>query len=95
MQRVIELARTIRERHSKSVKMPVREVVVVHPDQAFLDDLTGGWVGGLHRGVGLVREGARTGGRWLGLGGCAQECRRGGGGTGACSGTAGLDWQPS
>ena len=42
MQRVIELARTIRERHSKSVKMPVREVVVVHPDQAFLDDLTGG-----------------------------------------------------
>lgn len=41
MQRVIELGRTIRERHNRSVKMPVREVVVVHPDQAFLDDLTG------------------------------------------------------
>ncbi|KAL4432409.1 hypothetical protein ABPG77_001708 [Micractinium sp. CCAP 211/92] len=41
MQRVIELARTIRERHNRSVKMPVRELVVVHPDQGFLDDLTG------------------------------------------------------
>jgi isoleucyl-tRNA synthetase len=41
MQRVIELARTIRERHNRGVKMPVREVVVVHSDQAFLDDLTG------------------------------------------------------
>ncbi|KAI7845602.1 hypothetical protein COHA_000889 [Chlorella ohadii] len=41
MQRVIELARTIRERHNVSVKRPVREVVVVHPDQGFLDDLTG------------------------------------------------------
>lgn len=41
MQRVIELARAIRERHGRGVKMPVREVVVVHPDQSFLDDLTG------------------------------------------------------
>ncbi|KAI3433769.1 hypothetical protein D9Q98_003575 [Chlorella vulgaris] len=41
MQRVIELARTIRERHNRGVKMPVREVVVVHSDQAFLNDLTG------------------------------------------------------
>jgi hypothetical protein len=41
MQRVIELARTIRERHGRTVKTPVRELVVVHSDQAFLDDLTG------------------------------------------------------
>lgn len=41
MQRVIDLARTIRERHGRTVKTPVRELVVVHSDQGFLDDLTG------------------------------------------------------
>ncbi|GAB4817754.1 hypothetical protein N2152v2_004800 [Parachlorella kessleri] len=41
MMRVIELARTIRERRNKSFKMPVRELVVVHTDEAFLADLTG------------------------------------------------------
>lgn len=41
MMRVIELARTIRERRGKTLKMPVRELVVVHTDQAFLDDLMG------------------------------------------------------
>lgn len=44
---VIELARNIRERRNKSLKMPVRELVVVHTDAAFLGDLTGavGWFG--------------------------------------------------
>ena len=41
MQRVIELARVIRERHFKPIKSPLRQLVVVHPDQAFLDDLAG------------------------------------------------------
>lgn len=41
MQRVIDLGRAIRERHNRSVKMPVREVTVVHPDAGFLADLTG------------------------------------------------------
>lgn len=41
MQRVIELVRQIRERHNRSVKTPLKEVVVVHPDTAFLADLTG------------------------------------------------------
>lgn len=41
MQRVIELARVIRERHFKPIKTPLRELVVVHPDQAFLADLAG------------------------------------------------------
>ena len=44
MMRVIELARTIRERRNKSLKMPVRELVVVHTDEAFLADLTGEWL---------------------------------------------------
>ena len=42
MQRVIEQARAIRERHNRSLKMPVRELTVVHPDQGFLADITGG-----------------------------------------------------
>ena len=41
MQRVIELARVIRERHLKPIKTPLRELVVVHPDQSFLADLAG------------------------------------------------------
>lgn len=41
MLRVIELLRTIRDRHNRSVKTPLREVTVVHTDAAFLADLTG------------------------------------------------------
>ncbi len=41
MQRVIELARVVRERHNRPVKTPLRELVVVHPDEAFLSDIAG------------------------------------------------------
>ena len=41
MQRVIELCRQLRERHSRPIKMPIKEITVVHPDAAFLEDLTG------------------------------------------------------
>lgn len=41
MQSVIDLARQIRERHNRPVKMPFKELTVVHPDAAFLGDLTG------------------------------------------------------
>ena len=41
MQLVIELARVIRERHLKPVKSPLRELVVVHPDESFLADIAG------------------------------------------------------
>lgn len=41
MQKVIELARIIRDRHAKPVKTPLRELTVVHPDDDFLSDLVG------------------------------------------------------
>ena len=41
MQRVIDLARVLRERHSKPLKQPLRRLTVVHPDDNFLADLTG------------------------------------------------------
>jgi isoleucyl-tRNA synthetase len=41
MQKVIELTRQIRERRNRPVKIPIKEIIVVHPDAAFLDDLTG------------------------------------------------------
>lgn len=41
MMTIIDLARNIRERHSKSLKTPLREMVVVHPDTEFLDDIAG------------------------------------------------------
>ena len=41
MQRVIELARVVRERHNRPVKTPLRELVVVHPDESFLSDIAG------------------------------------------------------
>jgi isoleucyl-tRNA synthetase len=41
MSQVIELARTIRERHNRSVKTPLRRLIVVHPDAAFLADIAG------------------------------------------------------
>ncbi len=41
MQRVIELGRTIRERHNKPTRLPLKQVVVVHPDTSFLADVAG------------------------------------------------------
>ncbi|KAL9240634.1 hypothetical protein vseg_014831 [Gypsophila vaccaria] len=41
MTRIIDLARNIRERHNKPLKTPLREMVVVHPDNDFLDDIAG------------------------------------------------------
>ncbi|KAK4566798.1 hypothetical protein RGQ29_002877 [Quercus rubra] len=41
MMTIIDLARNIRERHNKPLKAPLREMVVVHPDADFLDDIAG------------------------------------------------------
>lgn len=41
MQHVIELSRTIRERHAKPLKMPLRSLTVVAADASFLADLGG------------------------------------------------------
>ena len=41
MQQVIELSRTIRERHAKPLKMPLRSLTVVAADAGFLADLGG------------------------------------------------------
>ncbi|GMJ10539.1 hypothetical protein like AT4G10320 [Hibiscus trionum] len=41
MMKIIDLARNIRERHNKPLKTPLREMVVVHPDEDFLDDIAG------------------------------------------------------
>ncbi|KAF7098584.1 hypothetical protein CFC21_100314 [Triticum aestivum] len=41
MMTIIDLARNIRERHSKALKTPLKEMVVVHPDSEFLEDITG------------------------------------------------------
>ncbi|KAJ9189226.1 hypothetical protein P3X46_000544 [Hevea brasiliensis] len=41
MMTVIDLARNIRERHNKPLKSPLREMIVVHPDADFLDDIAG------------------------------------------------------
>ncbi|XP_008793645.2 isoleucine--tRNA ligase, cytoplasmic-like [Phoenix dactylifera] len=41
MMTVIDLARNIRERHNKPLKTPLKEMVVVHPDTDFLEDITG------------------------------------------------------
>ncbi|GMH37086.1 hypothetical protein BSKO_04959 [Bryopsis sp. KO-2023] len=41
MQRVIELARYIREQKKKPIKMPIKSLTVVHPDDGFLADITG------------------------------------------------------
>lgn len=41
MMTIIDLARNIRERHNKPLKTPLREMVVVHPDAEFLDDIAG------------------------------------------------------
>ncbi|PSS35874.1 Isoleucine--tRNA ligase [Actinidia chinensis var. chinensis] len=41
MMTIIDLARNIRERHNKPLKTPLKEMIVVHPDAEFLDDITG------------------------------------------------------
>ena len=41
MQRVIELARTIRERKKRPLKQPLQKLTVVHPESAVLSALTG------------------------------------------------------
>nr|DAD24502.1 TPA_asm: hypothetical protein HUJ06_025966 [Nelumbo nucifera] len=41
MMTVIDLARNIRERHNKPLKTPLKEMVVVHPDLGFLEDIAG------------------------------------------------------
>ncbi|XP_065865633.1 isoleucine--tRNA ligase, cytoplasmic [Euphorbia lathyris] len=41
MMTIIDLARNIRERHNKPLKSPLREMIVVHPDANFLDDIAG------------------------------------------------------
>ncbi|KAA3464795.1 isoleucine--tRNA ligase, cytoplasmic-like isoform X1 [Gossypium australe] len=41
MMKIIDLARNIRERHNKPLKTPLREMVVVHPDEDFLGDIVG------------------------------------------------------
>ncbi|THH01142.1 hypothetical protein EW026_g1502 [Hermanssonia centrifuga] len=39
MQTVIELTRVLRERHTLSLKTPLRELLVFHPEQEWLDDV--------------------------------------------------------
>ena len=39
LQSVIELGRTIRERRNISLKTPLKEVIVLHKDQSYLDDV--------------------------------------------------------
>ncbi|KAF3455800.1 hypothetical protein FNV43_RR00442 [Rhamnella rubrinervis] len=41
MMTIIDLARNIRERHIKPLKTPLSEMVIVHPDSDFLDDIAG------------------------------------------------------
>ncbi len=41
MQQVIELSRTIRERHARPLKMPLRSLTVVAANAGFLADLEG------------------------------------------------------
>lgn len=41
MQKVIELARYVREQKKKPIKMPLKSLTVVHPDVKFLEDITG------------------------------------------------------
>ncbi|XP_039000570.1 isoleucine--tRNA ligase, cytoplasmic-like [Hibiscus syriacus] len=41
MMKIIDLARNNRERHNKPLKTPLREMVVVHPDEDFLEDIAG------------------------------------------------------
>ncbi|KAG0481453.1 hypothetical protein HPP92_012311 [Vanilla planifolia] len=40
MMTVIDLARNMREQNNKPLKTPLREMIVVHPDAEFLEDIT-------------------------------------------------------
>ncbi|CAG8691539.1 2174_t:CDS:2, partial [Acaulospora colombiana] len=39
MQTIIELTRSLREKHQPSLKVPLKELLVFHPDQSFFDDV--------------------------------------------------------
>merc|ERR1712224_550262 len=39
MQKIIELARMIRDRKTRPLKVPLKEMTIVHPDESFLADL--------------------------------------------------------
>ncbi|CAE6425630.1 unnamed protein product, partial [Rhizoctonia solani] len=39
MQSVIELTRTLRERHNRALKTPLKELLVFHPDQEYISDV--------------------------------------------------------
>ena len=41
MQKVIDLARIIRDRKTRPTKLPLKKMTVVHADQGYLDDITG------------------------------------------------------
>jgi len=41
MQKVIEIARLIRDRKNKPTKLPLKEMTIVHPDEDYLSDLMG------------------------------------------------------
>ncbi|KAL5726224.1 isoleucine--tRNA ligase [Ranunculus cassubicifolius] len=41
MMTIIDLSRNIRERHNKPLKTPLKQMVVVHPDAGFLEDING------------------------------------------------------
>jgi isoleucyl-tRNA synthetase len=41
MMKIIDLARNIRERNKLPLKTPLKEMIVVHPDADFLNDITG------------------------------------------------------
>ncbi|KAG7552624.1 Methionyl/Valyl/Leucyl/Isoleucyl-tRNA synthetase anticodon-binding [Arabidopsis thaliana x Arabidopsis arenosa] len=41
MMKIIDLARNIRERNKLPLKTPLKEMIVVHPDAEFLNDITG------------------------------------------------------
>ncbi|KAK9085817.1 hypothetical protein Sjap_026228 [Stephania japonica] len=41
MMTIIDLARNIRERHNKPLKTPLRDMIIVHPDSNFLEDIAG------------------------------------------------------
>ncbi|CAA7012866.1 unnamed protein product [Microthlaspi erraticum] len=41
MMQIIDLARNVRNNHELPLKTPLKEMIVVHPDAEFLDDITG------------------------------------------------------
>ncbi|KAL1188035.1 Isoleucine--tRNA ligase, cytoplasmic [Cardamine amara subsp. amara] len=41
MMKIIDVARNVRNRHELPLRTPLKEMIVVHPDAEFLDDITG------------------------------------------------------